>query len=121
MDVQISHDTVLITGQPHMSDNKASRGLDLVPYGDDDHRAKVRSGSYADNIMGNNGALVFGGQSEGSNYHGVEVAEGGFELLEDDGYQPVVPSSPSLPGSIHIGVDEAVADGVLASDVWVQR
>ena len=48
LDVQISHDTVLSTGQPHMS-NKASRvGL---PYGDDDYRAKVRSGSYADNIM----------------------------------------------------------------------
>ena len=118
LDVQISHDTVLITGQPHMGNNKASRGLDLVPYGDDDYRAKVRSGSYADNIMGNNGALVFGGQSEDSNSHGVEVVESGFELVEDDGYKPVVPSSPSLPGAIHIGVDEEVVDSVLASDVW---
>ena len=71
--------------------------------------------------MANNGAFVFGGSGDSVNsIKGASpvAPEDGFEIVSDNGHEPVVPTSPALPDSILIGVEDVAKTQDIAPDVW---
>ena len=65
-----------------------SRGLEVAGYG---QSLEIRKNSYADDLMAGNGTLVFGATSKNSENTKKETV--GFELIDDDGIEPIVPTN----------------------------
>ena len=113
LDFSYSHDSVTITARPHHGSDEMSRGLEVAGYG---QSLEIRKNSYADDLMAGNGTLVFGATSKNSENTKKETV--GFELIDDDGIEPIVPTKPPLPDSIYIGIDTDQLKPEWGENVW---
>ena len=98
--VRYDQDNIIITKNPQ-NRSSLSRGLELVPYGDSNFEAKIREDSYASDIMGEKPGFIFGGEAPST-----QEEKEGFGYVELNETEKVTPTTPSLPDSIYIGVDD---------------